>query len=544
MTTFKLRDYQKTALDVIDRDLAANDDPVLLQAVMGAGKTVQVTRLINKYWFTTSRRFLILAHKQELVQQFVKTFKNMTSIPVPEIGICCAGLNKKQLSQRLTIGTVQTFVNCLDKYNGCDLLVIDEAHRISIGTNSQYDQVINSLNQLRPNMRILGVTATPSRLGHGFIYDDKCRPPSKNLFPRLNHKIEYEELKAKGYLVHLKGVVAVNKHLKEDLSGVKTSGDYVLSELGAVMSRGRHIQTAVEAINQYTKGYRKVCVFCCTIDHAKQIHSMLGDDATIVHSQLSPIDRATNMETWRQGNKRIITSVNILIEGFDFPALDCLVLARPTLSSSLFLQAVGRVLRTHESKTHGMLVDLTTNTERFGTNLDNVKVVVPQSVEKIIKKEQELIKICPACEAEVHISRRICNCGYEWPAAECSIAKDLPNMEEVDFERTEPEWYEVTGMDVSIHESRKNGKQLGRVSLEYGNNFYRPQQISLYFCLLDYYEGYAIEKSQQRWTDISIDSFPETVEEFCTKKICQPIKILIDDNGEYPEIKDMEMAPF
>ncbi len=542
--SFSLRNYQKKALDVIDHDLKKNDDPVLLQAIMGAGKTVIVARLINKYWFTTDMKFVILAHKQELVRQFLKTFKNMTDIPLSDVGICCSGLESPLINKRLTIGTIQTFSNYIDKYKGCSLLVIDEAHRISIGTNSQYDKTINKLNSKNKNMRILGITATPSRLGHGFIYGKKCRPGNVNLFRRCNYNIKYSNLKNKGYLVSLKGIVATNKNLTSDLAGIRTNGDYVLDQLGEIMSRERHLQTAVEAIRRYTENYKKICIFCCTIDHADQLNSLLGDEATIVHSQLTALQRYANMQAWVRGKKRIMVSVNILIEGFDFPELDCLVMARPTLSSALFLQAVGRVLRPSKEKNHGLLIDLTDNTGRFGTNLDKIKVDVPRAVEKQIKKEQDLIKLCPQCEKEVHITRHVCDCGFAWPATECVIAENVPNMVNVNFEPSPPEWHDVTGMSASIHTSKKTDKELGKITFEYGLNMYRPNVISMFFCLPDNYSGYAVERSREKWPEISDDPFPDTCEKFFDSSFYQPVRILIDMNGEYPEIKQLKMTPF
>ena len=223
MTDFKLRQYQIDALNVIHEDLKT-EPIVLFQAIMGAGKTVTLCRLINRYWFESGRRFLILAHKKELVTQFFDTFKNMTDIPIADIGICCSGLGSKVLGKRLTIGTIQTFINVAESYPGCDMLVIDEAHRISVGTNSQYDQTINILKNKTPNMRIVGCTATVGRLGHGYVYGDRCRKGAINLFPRLNYQIKYSTLLELGYLCELRGKVSNAEQLESDLSILDTAG--------------------------------------------------------------------------------------------------------------------------------------------------------------------------------------------------------------------------------------------------------------------------------------------------------------------------------
>ena len=140
---FRLRSYQVEALNVIHTDLQRSDN-VLLQAIMGSGKTVIASRLINKYFFETDRSFLILAHKRELVEQFLDAFNKFTEIHMEEIGVCCSGLNRNDLSKRITIGTIQTFVNSVDIFGQCSLLIVDEAHKISIETDSQYDLVIDT----------------------------------------------------------------------------------------------------------------------------------------------------------------------------------------------------------------------------------------------------------------------------------------------------------------------------------------------------------------------------------------------------------------
>lgn len=536
------RDYQARALDKIYADLQVKQN-VLLSAVMGAGKTFMSVRLIQRlYKEVPGMRFLVLMHKQELCQQFFDSFQKFTGLPFTEIGLCCAGLGEKILDRRVTIATIQTFVNCMDKYMGAGLIVVDEAHRIDINGDTQYKQAFDYLRMQRPNCRILGITATPARLGHGYIYGHLCKPGNINLFDEISHKITYEELRKSGHLVPLKGVVANHETLETDLAGVSTNGDYVLDQLGEIMSREIHLETAVEAIDQYCAGYRRVCVFCCTIDHAEKLHELLGDRSTIVHSRLSPLDRSVNMQLWESGRRPIMTSVNILTEGFDMPVLDCLVFARPTLSSSLFLQAVGRVLRTHPGKDHGFLVDLTDNTARFGTDLDNIKITVPKAVEAAEKKERSMWKICPECDAEVHVALRECSeCGFVWPETECVVAEAMPQMKSVVFEKSPPVWKDVIDWEPSFHESKKNGKTLGRIDYFYYATDYKRERVSMFLCFPDQYSGYAVTMSRQRWSQVSDGDFPNSIDEFGERRLFVPVRVLVDLNGKYPDLVEVEV---
>lgn len=539
---FSLREYQVAALNVIHADLQTEKN-VLLVAMMGAGKTIVVVRLINRYWFETERRFLVLVNKQELVGQFERAFIEKTDIPDYEVKVACAGVGRKHTG-RLTIASVQTFVNMVDKYSGCDLLVLDEVHGAgSVGDGGQYDTIIKSLRKKNDNMRLLGVTATPFALGRGMIYGDKVRDGIINYFERINHKITYDELLNLGHLVKLRGKVAHAEQLTSDLSDVKVNGDYVLDQLGEIMVREIHLQTAHDAILQYCGGFRHICVFCCTISHAEKLREIISrvEPCVSIHSQLTPTERATNMAAWRSGDVRICTSVNILAEGFDFPALDCLVFARPTLSARLYLQALGRVLRTHQDKESGFVLDLTDNTARFGTDLDNVRVDVPKTVVSNYEKNNELFKLCPLCLEECHKALRICKCGFEWPTPEVIEADHVPEVSDVTFEKKPPELSICDDMRITAHRTKAD-KMIGKITMYTG---FRSH--NMWLCTADFYSGFAVRKGEEKWAMLrGSQPYPQTVEELMERfqELQVPDRIVLDVSGKYPEITGVEYDAF
>jgi DNA repair protein RadD len=539
-TDFKLREYQSDALNKIDADLAASDKPVLLQAIMGAGKTVIICCLINKYFFESNRKFLILAHKQELVNQFYRTFIEKTAIPAHEIGISCAGLNSKNIRKRVTIATIQTFITQSESFGFVNLLVIDEAHRIEIGKNSQYDTVINTLRNHNANLRIIGLTATPYQLGHGYIYGDKCA--GTNLFPALNYQIKYSELVESGYLMKLEGEIAVNSDYSYDISTVSDAhdGDFNLSQLGDMMSRQIHLDTAKQAIEEKCQDFKHICVFCCTIDHAEKLKLLIGDNCTIIHSKLTPLEREANMQAWLSGKSRIITSVNILVEGVDIPSLDCLVMARSTKSTALYLQAIGRVLRIAHGKTRAFLLDLTDNTERFGTDLDNVKIVIPKPVQVVIDKERAFEKQCPECKSFIHAACYECpECHYLFER-EFQEARALPDFKSVVFEPPEPVEYHVNRIQFSRHQ--KEGKPDSVKISYFDDELLRPYIASDWLCFD--HGGYARKFAIQKWQKIcshpSIPDSTETALQILGDYLIQPpVKIIVQQNGKYNKITDV-----
>ena len=535
--SFNLRPYQIKALETIDRDLKLMPE-VLVSGITGCGKTTIFSRLINKYYKITDKTFLVLVHKQEVVKQIYDTILDRTDVHFKDLGICCASLNQKIIDRRVTVASIQTFVNMKDKYQYADLIVIDEVHKVDINSNSQYKICLDYLRLQKPNCRILGFTSTTARMGHGYIYGDRCKKGAVNLFPVCNHKITYEELRNAGYLVPLKGVVAKHESMKRDLEDVNVSGDFCLSELSEVMTQARHLDTAVEAIEKYCGDYKKICVFACTINHAEQLKELLGDQATTVHSGLNSIERLTNMNDWKSGKKRIVTSCMMLTEGVDVPDLECLVFARPTLSSTLWLQAVGRVLRISPDKDHGFLVDVTLNSSKFGLDLDNVKITIPKSVEAAEAKKKSIFKICPSCETEMHIALRECpDCGFIFEAADCIIAEALPEMKEVTFEKQAPVWYDVLSYNPDWHTSKKSKKQLGRIDFVYAETEYVNAEVTMWLCFPDNYSGFAVQMAKEKWEMISDEPFPESCDEFAGCEFKQlPMRILVDENDKFPQL--------
>lgn len=536
----ELRDYQIKALDSIYASL--KEDPLFLfQGITGCGKTLIICKLINRLFHESDKRFLILINKMELISQFHQTFLDQTHINVFDIGICSASLNQFDISKRVTISTVQTFINRVDDYDGCDLLILDEVHNVSLGNGSQYEVVINKLREKVNNVRILGTSSTPHRLGHGYIYGNRCVKGGVNLFKEVGYQIKYAELLKLGYLCPMRGLIAHADSLIDDLANCEVNGDYVLTRLGEIMCKQIHLSTAVEAIHEHCMDYKHIACFCTTIDHSEKLKGLLGDkDCTTIHSQLTPLERAINMADWKSGKKKICTSVNILAEGFDFEPLDCLVLARPTLSSRLYLQAMGRALRIHPGKDHALLLDLTCNTARFGTDIDNVKVTIPKSIIKGILEKDKYLKICPNCEREVFSGFRVCpHCGFEWPVAEIIEANSVPELKEVAFKKKDPvppKWVGVINMIVDKHKSRKSEKYLGKIS--YYTDDYYSKPVTVWYCLPDYYDFFPVEKSRQRWTEIMPgEPLPESVDDFIRYSIPMPTEILIDVTEQWPEVQ-------
>lgn len=545
MADFDLRSYQSRALDAL-HEAIQEEDILLLQAATGAGKTVMVVRMIQRYFSDhPDRSFLILMHKKELVEQFLKSFQKFSDIDLRDIGVACAGVSKDvDTEKRVTIASVQTLSNHLNTYPGADLIVVDETHRIGHDHDSQYRVLLDKLHEYKPHRKVIGVTATAYRLGHGMIYGEKCKPGLVNFFPRLTHRVTYAELVEEGHLMALTGRVASAASLTEDLKHVDVSGDYNLGQLGQVMGKTTHVTAAVDGYEEYGLHHDSVCVFACTIEHVGHLcraFNERGHKAVPIHSKLSPVEREANLKSWQTGQVKIAVSVNILVEGFDFPALSCLIFCRPTKSPTVYVQAIGRILRKAEGKEEALLIDLTDNTLSFGLNLDEPLFTIPKGG----GNGEAPQKVCPGfmddgtlCGAVLHASLLYCHhCGYKFVLDEVVESK-LGEMMHVKFgkeqkEKPPPQKLEVTYVDYQNHESRSSGKNLVKVTYECGLT-----SVSEYICLPDHYGGFAVDKARKWWERRTSEQFPESVEEFLflCDELDKPYAIEVEKDGKFDRI--------
>lgn len=257
----ELRPYQQEALSAV---LAAlrGERFVLLQAATGAGKTIMFSALIRHFMERYRMRIGVLAHREVLIRQARDKLLQVWPEGAPHIGLACSGAAREiDVEAPVVIGSPQTLINRLNVMPPVDLLIIDESHRVPpANEKSQYRTLIERLTEYKPSMRVLGVTATPHRLGHGLIYGHRCRAGRSNWWERLHFKIGIAALQEQGYLVPLRAKEAEN--IDEDLSAVRTDkGEFNTAELAAVMEKEIHVGSAVNALRKYGESRAHVVAF-------------------------------------------------------------------------------------------------------------------------------------------------------------------------------------------------------------------------------------------------------------------------------------------
>ena len=218
----KLREYHQRSINMLYDWLRENDGHPCLVLPTGSGKSHVVASLCKdavQSWPGT--RVLMLTHQMELINQNAEKMRQHW--PNAPLGIYSASIGKRQLGEPITFAGIQSVRNRAKDIGHIDLIIIDECHLVSHKNTGGYRNLINELKEINPKLRVIGLTATPYRLGHGLITDDPA------IFDDLIEPVTVEELIAKGFLSPLRSKVTVSKLNTDGVN--KRGGEYVESAL-------------------------------------------------------------------------------------------------------------------------------------------------------------------------------------------------------------------------------------------------------------------------------------------------------------------------
>ena len=330
-----LRDYQQTGVDLIRGEFIKKLRSTLFVLATGGGKTVVFCHIAQQT-AARNKNVLILVHRVELLRQ---TSKSLSKSGVDH-GLINANYTPN-LTKPVQVASVQTLIKRLGKITPPDLIIIDEAHHATAGS---WRKVVDYF----PNARILGVTATPMR-GDGKGLDE--------LFDSLVVGPQTADLIKLGFLVK---PIIYAPPTKIDFSAVKiVRGEYDQTQITEIMDRPTITGNAVEH-------YRKICsgvpcvVFCVSVSHAEHVAADFrqnGFSAYSVDGTMDDDKRSRILNGLGDGTIQVVTSCDLISEGTDIPAIECAILLRPTQSTGLYIQQVGRALRLAEGKKFAYILD-------------------------------------------------------------------------------------------------------------------------------------------------------------------------------------------
>lgn len=406
----ELRPYQTEAIQALYDYFHKKDGNPLIVLPTGAGKSLTLAAFIKQaIEHYPGTKILVLTHVKELIVQDAQAI--IRYWPGCPVGIWSAGVGKKNANQ-VTVAGIQSIHRIPAKFGTTDLVIVDEAHLIPRNADTMYGRFLDSLRGYNPNMKVIGLTATPYRMDSGVLTDGSSR-----VFTDIAYEAGVGDLIKDGYLCPL---VAKNGATKADLSDVHTrGGEFVEKELQSAMDKEHLINGALDEIERLASDRHHILGFCAGVEHAAHCAEAArnrGWSADYVSGEMAAGERDAKINGFKSGQLRFLFNANLLTTGFDYPSIDCIVMLRPTKSTGLYVQIMGRGLRNDGVKENTLVLDFAGNVERHGP-IDQIKV----------KKKREgsgegvsvaPVKECPECHELVHPSVRVCpGCEYEWPVA-------------------------------------------------------------------------------------------------------------------------------
>jgi len=395
--SFQLREYQSDLIGQARAQIRAGQRSVLMVAPTGAGKTALAAYMLgtasgrgNRCWF--------MVHRRELIVQSSRTFDK---VGIPH-GIVSAGFSADRRAG-VQIASVQTLTRRIGSVPPPDMIVWDECHHIASSSWA-------SIFSMFPDVIHVGLTATPCRLdgrGLGDWFNVMVEGPTTKWLIENNFLSPYKMFAP----------------TVPDMAGVHTrGGDYVTKEAASKMDRPSITGDAIQHYRRLCDGKRAI-VFASSIEHSKNVVAQFQANGYAAAHLDGSTDRAIRDKTLRDfeaGHIKIVSNVDLFGEGFDLPAIEAVILLRPTQSTGLYLQMVGRGLRTADGKENAVILDHAGNVFRHGLpdevrewnlNAKPKKKRERDEAPKVQMCEEcffsgEPFSVCPVCGHEVERQAR------------------------------------------------------------------------------------------------------------------------------------------
>lgn len=532
----KLRTYQTESIDSVNLYLREKGGNPCIVLPTGAGKSFVMAEMIRQWVDLCPQiRVCVLAHRSELVAQNHDELHNLA--PGLDLGIYAATLKRRDTDAQITFAMIDSIFNKFDKhFLPFDVIVVDEAHRIPVRGEGKYRQFISECQSKRPELRVVGLTATPYRLDSGpichddFILTDVC------------YEANVGDLIKEGYLCPIRAKIQE----QPDLSSVRknSKGDYVSKALAETVDVPVVVERAIAEAVQIlvSEKRRSVLFFCVNQAHCEHVSKELKRHhvhAPIVTAKTPLAERERIVSDFKAGKIHALCNIDVYTEGFNAKQVDAVVMLRPTLSKGLYSQIVGRGLRLHPDKADCLILDYAGNIEEHGP------------IDMLDAGDVKIAK-CGACGDAFAFALKQCpNCDWQIPKREIEIEDRIQAERrlhdamaaQAEILGSKPVRREVH--DVRIHRHKKDGaKDSVRVEYRCGLEVFRE------WVCLDHL-GNVGDEARQWWhrrfrenapsVDSAIESSFDGI--FLNELLTQTtIAIWTVKKGKYHEIFDHELT--
>lgn len=408
MANFQLRDYQQDAVAATIKHFKKTNESAVIVLPTGSGKSLVIAELAR----LAKRKILVLTHVKELVEQNHQKYESYGV----SAGIYSAGLKKKETQQQVTFASIQSAARNLNDFGDpYSLIIIDECHRVNLAEYSdgdeenegqgeskdktsinQYQQIIQQLVSVNPEVKLLGLTATPYRLGIGWIYRKHyrgfMRSEQKRPFEHCIYELPLRYLIKRKFLTQPTLVDATIENY--NFGGLKenSTGEYNSTDVNQLLNNSHRVTKGIiEQVIELGHKRQGVMIFAATVDHAKEVFSYLPDaQSALITGSTHSADRDRDIAAFKRKKIKYLVNVSVLTTGFDAPHVDMIAILRPTQSVSLYQQIIGRGLRLSDNKDDCLVIDYT------GNDFD---LYQPEVGEKKPNSQSQPVQVpCPSCD--------------------------------------------------------------------------------------------------------------------------------------------------
>lgn len=430
------RPYQVELFEAGCRYLNERSGNGLIVSPTGTGKSLTNSMLLK--WASQTYpgiRSMVVTDDRKIVSQNCQSLYNYW--PETEAGIYSAGLQQRNTHSSIIFGGIQSIHRKAHDFGHRDLLIVDEAHMLGPRDESMYGRFIAGLRKTNPNIRLLGTSATPFRLGMGLLTEGDMFDDIIIDFSKTEKFCWFID---QGYLAPL---VTKRPSTHIDLTGVPVRmGEYNEKLMEEIADRSDTNRSVVEEVIEQGRTRNHWMGFCSGVGHAEHLKTMFlacGVSAEVVHGKMSETEQDRIEALFRAGQIRCILNCNVYNKGWDFDALDLIFVARGTQSCAWWIQVLGRGTRPlfapgfdlettdgrlasilASAKANGCLVlDFCRNTEKLGPVNDPV---LPSPKKKGVASNSgdAPVKACHSCGAYNHTRASECvTCGEPFPPSSC-----------------------------------------------------------------------------------------------------------------------------
>lgn len=388
---FKPREYQQDAINSVLSWIKSSIEPCLVEAATGAGKSIIVALVAKWIEENTGKKVLCLAPSTELTEQ---NFEKYESYEL-KASYYSASLGKS-LRHNVVFGTPLTVKNNVKQFarGNFGAVIVDECH----GLTPTIKSIIEDMRAENPQLRVIGLTATPYRLNDGYIFrywadgrpvdQDQTKDP---YFHTCVYRITAPYLIKEGYLTQPH---ADPNHAESyDTSGIKRHTEKEYEQV--FEGKGRKTYEIIKDVVNHSAGRMGVMVFAATVQHAQEcMESLPKDNSRLITGGTPKAERKQIIDDFKARRFKYLVNVAVLTTGFDAPHTNVIAILRATESASLLQQIIGRGMRLHPEKSDCLVLDYAGNIERHQLEDDLFSPIIQA---RHNKKGEPIDVCCPLC---------------------------------------------------------------------------------------------------------------------------------------------------